>query len=421
MAKNIQMNVLGSDGQYEDIYPQTLSENVIDLQDNYYNKEQILTQTVSDMFEISSGNPNDVFEFLGKYNQYWWKRRSTGYIEKKTLVEDERMIALTILKIQCSDNINIDTSGNITLNSPITITVTQSNVTNRLKYKYFYPSQDGESDTSIIYYMGTGVSVNFNGDELFVSPLYEVTSGIGVGDWEYIRSSDRSAYPDSGEQDGYEYQYLGVPFENLLYISKIETGSYIGTGKYGKSNPNSLTFGFEPKLVLISNNINQAFNPSPLLYFYGIGSDSLRTISLSGNTLSWYSTTSAFNQLNVSANYTYLAIGTGGGGVTEQPTPEPGLGVTFHNGENGLCNFTWNEAYITREDSGAHTILHVAPGGLMADIDISSPQQILFSITGAVFDVGASLDTTINYTSGTNAAFDFYVSKFTDGVNIYIG
>lgn len=108
-------------------------------------------------------------------------------------------------------------------------------------------------------------------------------------------------------------------------------------------------------------------------------------------------------------------------GVTEQPTPEPGLGVTFHNGQNGLCNFTWNEAYITREDSGAHTILHVAPGGLMADINTSSPQQILFSITGAVFDVGSSFDTTIGYTSGTNAAFDFYVSKFTDGVNIYIG
>ena len=76
------------------------------------------------MFKISSGNPNDVFEFLGKYNSYWWKRRSTGYIGKKTLVEDGRIIAVSILKIQCSDNINIDTNGNITLASPITITVT---------------------------------------------------------------------------------------------------------------------------------------------------------------------------------------------------------------------------------------------------------------------------------------------------------
>ena len=112
--------------------------------------------------------------------------------------------------------------------------------------------------------MGTGVSANFDGTELFVSPLYEVTSEIEVGDWEYIRSSNRSAYPDSGVQDGYEYQYLGVPFENLLYISKIETGSYIGTGKYGKSNPNTLTFEFAPKIVFLTNlhsNVDTSIGP----------------------------------------------------------------------------------------------------------------------------------------------------------------
>lgn len=32
---------------------------------------------------------------------------------------------------------------------------------------------------------------------------------------------------------------------------QIATGSYVGTGKYGSSNPNSLTFEFEPKLVFI--------------------------------------------------------------------------------------------------------------------------------------------------------------------------
>lgn len=32
---------------------------------------------------------------------------------------------------------------------------------------------------------------------------------------------------------------------------RIATGSYVGTGKYGVDNPNSLTFGFEPKFVLI--------------------------------------------------------------------------------------------------------------------------------------------------------------------------
>lgn len=39
--------------------------------------------------------------------------------------------------------------------------------------------------------------------------------------------------------------------EMLLTGAKIETGSYVGNGTYGKDNPNSLTFGFEPKVVWI--------------------------------------------------------------------------------------------------------------------------------------------------------------------------
>lgn len=33
--------------------------------------------------------------------------------------------------------------------------------------------------------------------------------------------------------------------------AKIETGSYTGTGTYGSSNPNSLTFGFKPIVVFV--------------------------------------------------------------------------------------------------------------------------------------------------------------------------
>ena len=82
MAKNIQMNVLGSDGQYEDIYPQTLTENVIGLQDeldgilnevnsnlsqNYYTKQQIIQSSTLQDFNLQSTNvPDDVFQILSK-------------------------------------------------------------------------------------------------------------------------------------------------------------------------------------------------------------------------------------------------------------------------------------------------------------------------------------------------------------------
>ena len=34
----------------------------------------------------------------------------------------------------------------------------------------------------------------------------------------------------------------------LSGFARIETGSYVGTGTYGASNPNTLTFGFVPKV-----------------------------------------------------------------------------------------------------------------------------------------------------------------------------
>ena len=43
-------------------------------------------------------------------------------------------------------------------------------------------------------------------------------------------------------------------------FAKIQTGSYVGTGTYGASNPCSLTFDFEPKLILIIDDRVQWLN-----------------------------------------------------------------------------------------------------------------------------------------------------------------
>ena len=48
---------------------------------------------------------------------------------------------------------------------------------------------------------------------------------------------------------GTTIKYLGV----LGDKTSIETGSYVGTGTYGSENPNTLTFGFEPKFVHIQS------------------------------------------------------------------------------------------------------------------------------------------------------------------------
>ena len=106
-------------------------------------------------------------------------------------------------------------------------------------------------------------------------------------------------------------------------FAQIETGSYTGTGTYGSSNPNSLTFGFEPKLWgMLGRYANNNLALTPFLVPYGntraygpyqAGGTATTSIdvSYSGNTISWYASDfSADKQFNASDSvYYYVAIG----------------------------------------------------------------------------------------------------------------
>lgn len=89
----------------------------------------------------------------------------------------------------------------------------------------------------------------------------------------------------------------------LLSTAVMATGSYTGTGTFGSSSPNTLTFGFTPELVILSGgDVGLTIsNTSPS----GGTSDAY----IQGNTAKWYST-SAAKQLNVQGkSYSYVAIG----------------------------------------------------------------------------------------------------------------
>lgn len=96
---------------------------------------------------------------------------------------------------------------------------------------------------------------------------------------------------------------------------KIETGIYTGTGVYDSGNRNSLTFGFEPKLVFICPNTDTEV---PYPWFYGAGGGMTTYnggagycyTTWEGNTLTWYSKRSVAHQQNMSGvAYRYVAIG----------------------------------------------------------------------------------------------------------------
>ena len=99
----------------------------------------------------------------------------------------------------------------------------------------------------------------------------------------------------------------------LLY-----TGQYIGTGAYGVNNPTSITFPFEPIILIGPVDVTGQGRPINISNYmetfyvkrYWLGYDVSLKISEDRKTISWYSSSRANEQLNASGrNYYYAAIG----------------------------------------------------------------------------------------------------------------
>ena len=327
------------------------------------NKATFLKDATAALYGLGTGAvPDDVLAELGKYKQYWWKRRtytdSGEYIGQ--LVEgpnDSNRYHISyqndsqlIRTIQYADSYTVNgATGEITLNSPSSITSNSSGDfpspgVDALYGKYCKNLYAAPNDVIFIDEKATITRVkNSSGDVGYyidyptnyvkkVEAIYK--PDIHIGPWGYVQSSERNTYPDSGILSGYEYEYLGIPFDNAVTAPKIETGSYVGTGTYGASNPNTLTFGFAPYLVIMyyadgrySGNLrpyddlpvavvpmdfittSYSHTNSPAVtgysadYTYSKKSDD-------GKTLFWYNTRNAMGQLNnTNDNVFYMAIG----------------------------------------------------------------------------------------------------------------
>ena len=127
---------------------------------------------------------------------------------------------------------------------------------------------------------------------------------------------------NGGIHDAQEYTEAGDWLDvwgNAIPAVKMETGSYVGTGTYGESNPNTLTFGFEPKVLFIGEYdsavsctacaIRGRRSITTRLADNGYSRDCIFTWS--GQAASWYSEdNNAGSQLNTS-NTTYYYVGIG--------------------------------------------------------------------------------------------------------------
>ena len=321
VEKNIVMKEFnGTD--YDTLYPKTIGTQV----DGVFTSEQTLTSDTLAKYQLSaSAVPDDVFSWLGKYAQYWWRRRQPTTVYTTTESPSTKQVYIiynpgstsATRPINYSDSISVDQStGTISLVNPQTVDVSYSNrgstIGETLAGKYVTnlytdPSTVYKFATTPAYGRDTSrYSLYFNSGDVTVVSSVATT---GYTDWEYVQSNNRNAYPDSGESGGYEYEFLGKPLDNAVTAPKIETGSYIGTETYGASNPNSLTFYFEPKLIVVTTS-SELYKGILVLIQGHVGTSTLSSVTTTwlDNGVSWYDD-SADKQFNKKIQYGYVAVG----------------------------------------------------------------------------------------------------------------
>ena len=141
----------------------------------------------------------------------------------------------------------------------------------------------------------------------------------------YVDSEGNIHEQQEYEEGGNTTDVQGNP---ITIGTQIATGSYVGTGTYGASNPNTLTFDFEPKLVLIANmhdgvsstifSLDYEIMVNPIEWMSGGYTSSSNSsynnkVTWSGNEVSWYGTGNFSNMAYLQKNesgttFYYIAI-----------------------------------------------------------------------------------------------------------------
>ena len=198
-----------------------------------------------------------------------------------------------------SSDIDVDDDGTVTLVNSNSI------ITSNVESLY---------DVSILLGKFVTTSIDSSGSIVFI-PTDATASYNQVNGWSHIFMSKYQ--PVTGHAAipaNITITYLG----QLGGGARIEVGSYVGTETYGKSNPNTLTFGFDPQLVAIfapSKDGNYAYKLFMLRNVLGAsifdsdGNNRGVIITWSEKSVSWYSSSSTY-QMNYSGyTYNYIAIG----------------------------------------------------------------------------------------------------------------
>lgn len=317
------------------------------------NKANLLKDATAALFGLGTDAvPDDALHLLSRFqsglgNEYVWEKINreikdaydeTVYTDSSTPFMQPSGSSSYTMSYGDSYTINKNGSvtltgetGSFTLNAPF-----NPDKFEILKGKWF---RDPQIDNKIIYLpadttitqttdTGTSYLVNMRSSNGWTSRKNFKKDVIFDTILGYVNAPNPNVYPPTVD-DGYIYNPLGQLGDKV----RIATGSYKGTGTYGSSHPNSLTFAFEPAVLLVSSpsnyglegfgydsssNVTYAMIGSVLTtsykQYFGIGVNTNATgygkKSSDGKKFSWYNKASAENQWNASNKvYHYIAIG----------------------------------------------------------------------------------------------------------------
>lgn len=272
---------------------------------------------------------DNVLADIGIYMQYWWKARSVeGHYEPVSGAS--KTLYLTFgpgandytLSYSSSYEIN-QTTGEVTLVNPTVVAdvLYNEDVSATVRGKYV-----STSNKSGIYFVGSDSVFDSSysrddGVSFYTATLTncsQITSNYveSIGDYYYLRSNDRNAYPVAGVVDGVEYIFLGKPFDNAVSAPRIVTGSYVGDG--GKTK--TLNFDGEVVFLIVTggwgaySGANEGFsmimNPDHGGYsaLTSSNNQAVGTVTKSGNSITWTGSTGNMSGNVSGIAYHYIAF-----------------------------------------------------------------------------------------------------------------
>lgn len=286
----------------------------------FLNKANLLKDLTANLFGLGADAvPDDVFGVLSRFqnglgNEYVWDKQKvtkTAVLGSATTLTS-RAFATTsnhANTMYASDPVDlIEGRGTKLASSGLSNSAVATLMQSELRGKYV---QNTNVSGAFMYFSKTA-TISLSGTNYVVNSCLSYTNPTvktDVQHIDYVNSPNPNAYP---VDDGYTYTALG----QLGNKVQIATGSYTGTGTYGKNNPTVLTFDFAPKLVIVTDGeISGGGDYADfLLWVPGVATvkkDYGNTcyVTVSGNKISWYAKTTS-NSYPTHASYQYNESGT---------------------------------------------------------------------------------------------------------------